>query len=383
MRIVPPVTLVAFVSVTSGCTEDRPDHPTWSVDTLANGATVVRNSAVGLWGEDGAWQLTEHARIGTRNEYSPEAFGEVRDLDVGPDGRVYVLDWQAQEIQVFDADGSFVRTIGRWGHGPGEFSGANGIALDPAGRLWVFNQANLRYAVFDTSGTLVRETRREVGRVSWVTWGGVFSEDGNLYDLLGNRSPAGEHLPNSWARYDTITMRFVDSLPLPPYPEGTEFGWGVRTPTHDGWWVDVKNQYRLWKTTRASDTVRIVEREYEPARLTHAEQDSAQYEADSLERRARGAFDAYVPTNRRIFETMFTDDRDYLWVLLTPDLDDSGSKFDVFDPEGRYLGALSVPDRIRRDPLLVIRGDWMAYLTKDALDVPYVVLVRIVDRDQS
>lgn len=145
---------------------------------------------------------------------------------------------------------------------------------------------------------------------------------------------------------------------------------GVRTPTHDGWWLGVANQCRLWKTTRVDDTVRIVEREYDPARLSDAERDSARHEAESLEARVRGDYDAYVPMNRRIYETVFTDDQGYLWVLLTPAPDDSGSTFDVFDPKSRYLGSLSVPDHIAHRPIgvmPVVRGDWMAYLTKHEL----------------
>lgn len=41
-----------------------------------------------------------------------EVFGDVRSIEVGLDGRIYVLDGQAVELRAFDADGAFDRIVG-------------------------------------------------------------------------------------------------------------------------------------------------------------------------------------------------------------------------------------------------------------------------------
>jgi hypothetical protein len=49
--------------------------------------------------------------------------------------------------------------------------------------------------------------------------------------------------------------------------------------------------------------------------------------------------------------------------------------FDVFDADGRYLGAVTLD--VRADLTLAFRGDFVAGVQRDALDVEYVVVHRL------
>ncbi len=62
---------------------------------------------------------------------------------------------QAEELRVFDREGRHVRTIGRKGGGPGEFSQIIGMAWRPDGNLWVVDPSNNRISVIDTAGNFV------------------------------------------------------------------------------------------------------------------------------------------------------------------------------------------------------------------------------------
>ena len=44
-----------------------------------------------------------------------------RQVEEGPDGNLYVLDWGDSYIKVFSPAGEFLRSIGGPGEGPGEF----------------------------------------------------------------------------------------------------------------------------------------------------------------------------------------------------------------------------------------------------------------------
>ncbi len=316
--------------------------------------------------------------IGTRLDSGPELFGNISDIDVDAAGRVYVFDRQAQDVRLFDADGSYVRTIGGAGQGPGEFSVANGIAVDPANRLWVHNQGNLRYSVFDTSGILLMEPRRIVGAIRFAEWRSVFTADGDLYEAMGYRSSTGTHF--GLARYDAVAQRLVDTLPIPPFPEGIKLFSGIAILTANGWWQGIKHTYRLSHITFAGDTVRVIERIREAEPLSRAERDSAEEQERQIKQRVtRGEVD--IETHLRpIFEGLVLDDLDHLWVMLSSQPGDDSTGFDIFDQSGRYLGQLTAPHLVDRFVLPIIRGGRIHYVTKDELDVPYVVVADIRGR---
>ncbi|MFQ5703307.1 MAG: 6-bladed beta-propeller [Gemmatimonadales bacterium] len=351
-----------------------------TVDTLENGTVRVSNPAEGTWHEGSTWRLVEEVKIGTREGKGPQVFGDIADIDVDRIGRVYVLDRQAQEVRVFGSDGRYVRTIGRLGRGPGELSAATGMAFDPLGRLWVLNQGNLRYSVFDTSGIVLQEPSRLTGaRVAG--WYGVFSSEGDLYDRIFYVGPTG--VKTGYVRYDTTTGQFVDTMSASRFPEGTPLGWGRSLLTPKGRWLGVASDYRLYNTTfDGRDTLRIVERSYERTPFSSAERDSAERQLrDMRKRMMRGSPRISIPEYEKIFQGFVIDDEDYLWVILSRAPEADSTTFDVFDPVGRYLGAVVAPYPVEPRPPPIIRGGKMAFVTKDELDVPYVVTVGIQGRD--
>jgi len=70
--------------------------------------------------------LVQEAAIST--EEGPSAVSDVADVAVGRDGTVCVVQKQSHAVLVFAPDGRPVRTLGRDGHGPGEFIQAPGAA---------------------------------------------------------------------------------------------------------------------------------------------------------------------------------------------------------------------------------------------------------------
>lgn len=85
----------------------------------------------------------------------PGEFSKPAGVAVDQDGNVYVSDTWNNRIEVFDADGQFIRAFGKAGDGPGYFARPKGIAIDGDGHLWVADAVQNRIQVFTPEGRLL------------------------------------------------------------------------------------------------------------------------------------------------------------------------------------------------------------------------------------
>jgi len=98
-------------------------------------------------------------KIGTTGHHheltSPGDFARPSGLAVDREGNLYVADTLNNRIEVFDADGDFVRTFGKAGDGPGYFARPKGVAIDSDGHIWVADGMQDRIQVFDREAQLL------------------------------------------------------------------------------------------------------------------------------------------------------------------------------------------------------------------------------------
>jgi uncharacterized protein (TIGR03663 family) len=115
-------------------------------------------------------------------------FMRPRGIAVGPEGEVYVVDSDNARIQVFSADGSFLRQWGSYcaidtgagcvdpdGNGPlvlgdGQFNEPWGITVGGNGRVYVADTWNHRIQVFESDGVFVNKWGK-LGQVSTASGG--------------------------------------------------------------------------------------------------------------------------------------------------------------------------------------------------------------------
>ncbi len=99
-----------------------------------------------------------------------EGFGGVA---VAADGRVYVADSLNARIEVFDANGKFLFQWGKAGKSEGQFTRPIDLALDAQGNVFVIDDRSDQVSKFDAEGNFI------------LRWGGTGSAEGQIKDSGG------------------------------------------------------------------------------------------------------------------------------------------------------------------------------------------------------
>jgi DNA-binding beta-propeller fold protein YncE len=98
-------------------------------------------------------------------------------------GHVYVSDERRHDVQVFDRDGAFIRKIGSFGSGVGQFNRPSGVAVDHNGDVLVADALNNRVQVWSASGEHLAtwgEAGSGPGQFN-VPWGIEADAEGRVY----------------------------------------------------------------------------------------------------------------------------------------------------------------------------------------------------------
>jgi DNA-binding beta-propeller fold protein YncE len=113
-----------------------------------------------------------------------DQFDRPTDIAFGPAGEVYVSDgYGNSRVMVFDARGKFVKTWGKPGTKPGEFSLPHCIRVDSQKRVLVGDRENKRIQVFDSEGNVLAIWE------GFAPYGLEIDRDGTIFvaDVLTNR----------------------------------------------------------------------------------------------------------------------------------------------------------------------------------------------------
>jgi len=104
-------------------------------------------------------KLTFIRKIGTPGKNhtltDPGEFSVPTNVALDADNNLYVSDTYNNRIEVFDADGNFIRQFGKAGDRPGKFTRPKGIAIDVDGHVWVADAVQDRVQCFTPEGDLL------------------------------------------------------------------------------------------------------------------------------------------------------------------------------------------------------------------------------------
>lgn len=375
------------------------------------GVTIVENPEEGIWAPDEAWTVQEERRIGVVDGEHAYQFGVILPGGVAVDsrGRIFVLDAQAQEVRAFSPRGEYLQTIGGPGSGPGEFSGARTVLMGPGDTLFVPDRRNRRMNRFAPDGAFAGSRPLDPEDGHSVAFranpSGILAEQISplLYgtDGPGNTRDVVAFWTSEGARADTATTftsaraDFQDAGRVHTRWFAPEPRWDL---TDDGdLLLGVGGDYRFRVISERGRTKRVITRAHEPRPLLEADEArvklhledrwrtlgadaeqvtrlwSAQHFSERLPAfRALRAGPAGTIWAQRVKAPSEMAEGETPWFTWPSDW--GSREWDVFDPEGRYLGVVTMPPRFAPS---VFRDDRIYGRLHDELGVPYVVVLRV------
>ncbi len=122
--------------------------------------------------------------IGKRGT-GPGEFNLPRDLAIGKEGRLYVVDGGNFRVQIFDKDGKFLKSFGAVGKQLGNFARPKEIAADKDGNVYVADSAFGNFQIFTPEGELLmfigERSEKDIPAGYMLPSGIAVDEDGRVY----------------------------------------------------------------------------------------------------------------------------------------------------------------------------------------------------------
>ena len=400
---------LSLVTMACGADAPVPDSQADVVTDTIGDTVVVRTLAGSVWGGDAT--LEPEVSIGELDGPEEYLFGRVSSVAVDDDHNVYVLDGQAQEILQYDALGDYVRTVARRGEGPGELALAYQLAFLPDGRLVVPDANNQRVQLFGPGATDREEwplqsshpygTHRLWTDAAGRTWilhlaMPAADMDAMLDGVVIVRGPDGTHLDTLPGPAGDFDPPMLTASSKPRGPTGAT---GHRTEPvpfspaalwaghpHGGIVKGISSDYRI--DLHLGERVLRIERAFDPIPVPPAERD---HYRDSIMDMMLWMDPDWewngppIPETKPVFRSLHSGKDGRIWVELSPELRSAVDpslgeriRYDVFEPDGTYLGAVNAPEDFRASINPVFDGDYVWAVTRDELDVQRVVRYRIV-----
>lgn len=390
-------TCLSLALTLAACTDGEP--PRSAGERIVIGDTTIVVAGDPVWGD--AVELVEEVSFGVLEGEPEYEFGAFLQLAVDAANGVYVFDGQVPVFRYYDASGVYVRTLGRGGSGPGEYGGD---IMGPTvrardGRVVVRDLRNARLTLYNPDGS---------HHASWP----VASD---LFTLRGMSRDKADHL---YLKVTTAPIvqggdislgllhldsegQVIDTLSPPTLPGAPPVARGPFDPSPiwefsplGGFWVGVSDAYLL-EYRRPDGTVLRVMRDVEPVPLRPEERSEWVAFTEWLARDS-GQEAPSVPAEKPLFRAMIAGEDGRLWVRLFAEAEkEEGSEgatppgsdelpprtwrepvvYDVFEPDGTYLGQVRLP---LGTSLSVLQGGHVWGVRQDELGAVSVVRFRIV-----
>lgn len=357
-----PLHLTAAALLLASCVP--PDNPSSTVVRDSAGV-LIAETPLEASGEEWRLQLPPVLQIGRNEEGDdgPDLFGRITQVIRLSSGDIAVAEGMSGEVRVFDDDGAHLRTFGKHGEGPGEFTNLWTIAELPGDTIVAFDSWG-EASYFTSSGTFIRSfpIPRLPGASAPQLTGWL--ADGTLLINALTRSPARDtrdrstHFLYAVGREGKVLGTLGEFAGQQLGRNGYAVAFGGRAEFAAGGdlvWYGHSSRFELAGHDRSGSVRRVVRVDRVRRAVTQAEIDESRAATEESLRGMSGpAVERIRATefagNHPVHGRVLSDEAGNLWVeRYRSDLvEESGAReWDIFDDEGRLIGYLATPGDFR------------------------------------
>ncbi|MDH5706622.1 MAG: 6-bladed beta-propeller [Candidatus Aminicenantes bacterium] len=302
-----------------------------------DGVTAVKNPKKPMYGE-AVFSLEEDLTLEKKEGSEEYLFERVRNIDVDKNDNIYVLDYKAVQIRIFDKNGELIRTFGSKGQGPGEMQYPFFMQITSKEEVMVFDPLTRRLLFFSMEGKYLRQT--STARIENPMHPIKLDSRGELIALLVPPPPmGGEELKKFDSNLDLLMM----------ISKGEEDDSYLRRETRamepSLYCVVIQNDNIVWGNSKRYEVhilnpegrlIRKIIKDYEPVNVT--EEDQKRYK-ERLSRIPNFGFKIIFPKYFPAFRDISVDEKGRIFLGTYERVENKENffYFDIFDSEGKYI----------------------------------------------
>jgi hypothetical protein len=350
--------------------------------------------------KDGTVQFVPELTIDESMMPEDTFFESAVSIAVDEEGFVYICDFKANNIKKFDSSGKYVKTIGRMGQGPGEFNMPFEITVT-GNRLIVWDMGNSRLCIHTTDGEFIKSIQvlRDEGwpqKMRSLPNGDVIIEIEKIYYGEGDKPQdckielyssdlekkktlyTQQVMRNKYMRIESMFTNIIQ--PFTPL-----VCWDV---SPDGKIIiGYPKEYDLGFYDTTKGKISSFSHNYKPVKVTEKDKENffAGMTFSSGGTVKQGAPDHVLkytefPKFKPAFREIIVDsDGNILVWTYRNDINEGFKYFDLFDPNGQFIGNIHIIGDVSFPRRAIIRDGTFWQIKTDEEGLIKVIKYRISD----
>jgi len=327
--------------------------------TKASGEGIDQNSP---------FTLKEIKRIDFRDLPEKIDFTNPSRIAFNSKKELFVTDTGAHNIKVFDAEGRFLKVIGREGQGPGDLSLPSGITFNGT-YIIVWELGNRRFSIFNEDGEFIRHLQSkepvvvwklkslENGQVLFETREGYCEREKTVIHILDKELEKEDEFYSHPIKREHYENKIKDDLKI---PFGPLVSWAVMGGNKVV--IGYQEEYRIDVFSPDKEKLFSIERKSKRIKVT--QKDKKEYFSSIVYMTNGQTVQGAPPEIRKYtefpklkpyYKNILVFPENDIWVFLYTESSDQ-KLVDIFDRDGKFVKQIEFEEGIGYRPVFAADG---------------------------